>query len=96
MSLSSFLLPGTSKGKTKAIDTGLDDLFRSTASVSLRSFLTCLFLILPYIQAPPIRLTVDVDPSATSVSPLSEKKRKATGAASNGKTKRPRVETAGV
>ncbi|KAI0754878.1 hypothetical protein C8Q80DRAFT_1141625 [Daedaleopsis nitida] len=32
MSLASFLLPGSSKGKAKAIDTGLDDLFRSTAS----------------------------------------------------------------
>ncbi|KAI1790154.1 hypothetical protein LXA43DRAFT_1017651 [Ganoderma leucocontextum] len=32
MSLSSFLLPGANKGKAKAIDKSLDDLFRSTAS----------------------------------------------------------------
>ena len=37
MSLSSFLLPGTNKGKDKAIDQGLDDLFHSTASVSILS-----------------------------------------------------------
>ncbi|PIL22632.1 hypothetical protein GSI_15323 [Ganoderma sinense ZZ0214-1] len=36
MSLSSFLLPGTSKGKAKAIDKGLDDLFRSNPSVPAR------------------------------------------------------------
>ncbi len=35
MSLSSFLLPGDKKAKAKVIDKGLDDLFRSTASVSL-------------------------------------------------------------
>ncbi|KAH9924670.1 uncharacterized protein BXZ73DRAFT_79221 [Epithele typhae] len=40
MSLSSFLLPGTSKGKAKNIDQGLDHLFRSTAPVPHPSTIT--------------------------------------------------------
>ena len=44
MSLSSFLLPGNDKAKAKSIDKGLDDIFRSTASVSFTkvTFSTCL------------------------------------------------------
>ena len=77
MILSSFLLPA-SKAKAKAIDKGLDDLFRASASVSLPGGLTSLAERMR-IQAPPPYPSGSIATSSSDVAALNlEKKRKAT------------------
>ena len=91
MSLSSFLLPA-SKAKAKAIDKGLDDLFRASASVSLPGGLTSLAERMR-IQAPPPYPSGSVATSSSDVAALNlEKKRKATEEVRGGKAKRSKAE----
>ena len=93
MSLSSFLLPGADKGKAKAIDTGLDDLFRANASVSPSSLLGGNLVTR---QKAPASARTDQHASQVPVPSSGDRKRKGTQETPSGKSKRSKVAIEGM
>ncbi|TBU53671.1 hypothetical protein BD310DRAFT_859888 [Dichomitus squalens] len=81
MSLSSLLLPGANKGKAKAIDKGLDDLFRASVSAPPPRPTTSIFKKKSIASVP---------------TPAVEKKRKANDDTPTTKAKRLRSQTAAI